>query len=172
MTLITFSIAWLIGIPAAQHLHPPLMLIGLLAVVPLAVLFLWKEDPGVRQIAASGLFLLLSSLRYTLFLPDLADPGHIAAYPDQGWATLWGRVVGEPDVQDSYANIRLAMDQLRIDGEEHLVKGRVLVRAPRYPTYTYGDELEVEGKLETPPVFEGFSCRDYLARQGIHGVVG
>jgi competence protein ComEC len=46
------------------------------------------------------------------------------------------------------------------------------VRAPRYPAYTYGDELEVEGKLETPPVFEDFSYRGYLAHQGIHGIVG
>jgi len=36
----------------------------------------------------------------------------------------------------------------------------------------YGDELEVEGKLETPPVFEDFSYRDYLARRGIHGMIG
>jgi len=172
MTLITLSTAWLIGIAAAHWLRPPLPVIGLLAILPLAGLMLWRDDAKVRQIAACGLFLLLGSLRYTLSLPELSDPGHITAYRDQGEITLWGQVVGEPDVRDTYTNLRLAVDRVRIEEEEHRVKGRVLVRAPRYPAYVYGDELEVEGELETPPVFEDFSYRDYLARKGVHGMVG
>ncbi|MFQ6000577.1 MAG: DNA internalization-related competence protein ComEC/Rec2, partial [Anaerolineae bacterium] len=38
----------------------------------------------------------------------------------------------------------------------------------RYPGYAYGDLLEIEGELETPPEFESFSYKDYLARQGIY----
>jgi competence protein ComEC len=172
MTLITLSTAWLIGIAAARYLSPPLAVIGLVATLPLAALLLWRDDPGVRRIAACGLFLLLGSARYTLSLPDLSDPSRIAAYTDQGEVILWGRVVGEPDVRDTYTNLRLAVDRVRIEDEEHLVKGKVLVRAPRYPVYLYGDELEVEGELETPPVFDDFSYRDYLARKGIHSMVG
>jgi competence protein ComEC len=153
MTLIYLSTAWLIGIAAARYVNLPLELIGLLAILPFAALLLWKEDPDARRLAACGLFLLLGSLRYTLSLPDLADPGYIAAYRDQGEVTLWGRVVGEPDVRDTYTNLRLAVDRVQIEDEEHLVKGKILVR-------------------ETPPVLDDFSYRDYLARQGIHGIVG
>ena len=172
MTLITLSTAWLFGIAAAHWLRPPPALIGLLAVLPLAGLILWRDDPRVRRIASCGLFLLLGSLRYTLSLPDLTDPGHIAAYTGRGQVILWGRVVGEPDVRDTYTNLRMAVDRVRIEKEEHLVKGKILARAPRYPAYTYGDELEVEGKLETPPVFEEFSYRDYLARQEMYVMLG
>jgi len=172
MTLITLGTAWLIGIAAAHIVSPPLVLFGLLAVLPLAGFVLWRDDPKVRQIAACGLFLLLGSTRYTLSLPELADPGHIAAYRDQGPVALGGRVVGELDVRDTYTNLRLVVDRVQTEQEEHLVKGRILVRAPRYPAYRYGDELEVEGKLETPPAFEDFSYRDYLARRGMHGMVG
>jgi competence protein ComEC len=63
------------------------------------------------------------------------------------------------------------VDRVQIEGEEHVVKRIILVRAPRYPGYRYGDELEVQGVLETRPVFQGFSYRDYLAHQGIHGMV-
>lgn len=179
MTLVYLSTAWLIGIAAAHWLQPPLApstslragLIGLLAILPLAGFLLWRNDPGVRRIAACGLFLLLGSVRYTLSLPDLSDPSHIAAYTDRGWVTLWGRVVGEPDVRDTYTNLRLAVDRVKIEGEKHPVKGAILIRAPRYPRYNYGDELEVEGVLETPPIFERFSYRDYLARQGIYGLL-
>jgi competence protein ComEC len=172
MTLITLSTAWLTGIAAAHYLSPPLPLIGLLAILPLAALLLWRDDAEVRRIAACGLFLLLGSARYTLSLPNLSDPGHIAAYRDQGWITLQGRMVGEPDVRDTYTNLRLAVDRVQVEDEVNVVKGRVLVRAPRYPAYVYGDELDVRGELETPPVFDDFSYRDYLARRGIHGMIG
>jgi hypothetical protein len=125
MTLITLSTTWLLGIAAGRYVNPPLALIGLLVILPLAALLLWKDDPSVRRIAACGLFLLLGSARYTLSLPSLADPGHIAANTDQGEITLWGRVVGEPDVRDSYTNLRLAVDRVRIDEGKPMVKGRV-----------------------------------------------
>ena len=77
MTLIILSTAWLIGIAAARYVNLPLELIGLLAILLVAALILWRDDAKVRQVAACGLFLLLGSLRYTLSLPDLSDPGHI-----------------------------------------------------------------------------------------------
>lgn len=171
MTLIYLSTAWLMGIAAAHWLCPPLALIGLLAILPLVGLLLWRDDPKVQRTYACGLFLLLGSARYTLSLPDLDDPRHVAAYRDRGLVTLWGRVVGEPDVRDTYTNLRLAVDRMAIEEEERSVKGAILVWAPRYPAYVYGDELKVQGSLETPPVFEGFSYRDYLARQGIYGLL-
>jgi hypothetical protein len=119
MTLIALSAAWLIGIAAAHWLHPPLALIGMVAVLPLVAFFLWWDDPKARRVAACGLFLLLGLLRYTLSLPNLSDPGHIAAYRDRGQAILWGRVVGEPDVRDTYTNLRLAVDRVRIEREDH-----------------------------------------------------
>jgi competence protein ComEC len=180
MTLIILSAAWLIGIAAARYVSPPLApsaalragLIGLLAVPPLAALILWRDDAQVRPVATCGLYLLLGSLRYALSVPVLTDPGHIAVYRGQGEMTLWGKVAGEPGVRDTYTNLGLAVDRVQTDGEEQLVNGNVLVRARRYAAYIYGDELEAEGEPETPPVFDGFSYRDYLARQRIHGTVG
>jgi competence protein ComEC len=29
----------------------------------------------------------------------------------------------------------------------------------------------VTGELETPPIFEGFSYKDYLARQGVYSII-
>jgi hypothetical protein len=131
-----------------------------------------KNDAKVRRIAACGLFLLLGSLRYTASVPDLANPGHVAAHRDRRRVTVWGTVAEEPHVRDAYTNLRLPVDRPQIEDEKHLVKGRVLVRAKRYPAYSYGDGLELEGVLKTPPVFEDFSYRDYLAGRGIHGMIG
>jgi hypothetical protein len=125
MTLITLRIAWLIGI-AVHYLSPPLApsaalragLIGLLAILPLAAFILWTDDLKVRGIAACGLF--LGSLRCTLSLPDLSDAGHIAQaqqlrpHTDRGWITLWGRSVGESHMRETYANLRVAVDRVKI----------------------------------------------------------
>jgi hypothetical protein len=127
MTLISISTAWLTGIATAHYSSPPLApsaalragLIGLVAALPVAGLILWRDDRKVRRTAACGLFLLLGSLRYTLSLPALSDLSHIAAHRDQGKVTLGGRVVGGPGVRDTYTNLRLTVDRVRIEDEEH-----------------------------------------------------
>jgi len=50
-------------------------------------------------------------------------------------------------------------------------KGAFLVVASRYPEYSYGDELMVEGFLEEPSIFEGFNYKGYLAKEGVSAVL-
>jgi competence protein ComEC len=64
------------------------------------------------------------------------------------------------------------VDRVQIQDEEHPVRGRVLVRVKQHPAYVYSDELKVEGKLDTAPVFETISYCNYLALRGIHGMIG
>ena len=77
----------------------------------------------------------------------------------------------EPDIRDYYINLRLRSESIEVGDTPQPVNGLVLVRAPRYPEYAYGDRLTVSGQLETPPVFDTFSYRDYLARFGIHSMM-
>ncbi len=167
--------AWIAGLIAAHHYLVPLgvapLSLVMLSLLPLAALFLWREDRSVRLGGACALALLLAALRYQAVLPNLDDPGQVAHYNDGGWVTLEGIVRGYPDVRDTWTNLRLEADSIEIGGEAHLVSGAVLVRAPRFPAYQYGDRLRVSGRLQTPPQFEGFSYPDYLARQGIYSVV-
>ena len=172
MTLIYLGSAWLAGILLGSLLHPPLEFLWLLTPLPVAVLLLWRQERQARLPAACALALLLGALRYdAAALPQRFDEGHIAHYNDRGWVAIRGVVVGEPDVRATYANLRLAAEELEVEGREREVRGLVLVRAPRYPEYRYGDELEVEGLLTTPPVFQDFSYKDYLARQGIYSLL-
>ena len=168
MTLVYLSTAWLIGIGAARYVNLSLELMGLRAVLAITGLVLWRDHRGMRQVPASGLLLFLRSAGHTFSLPDPSDPNHIAAYRDHGPVALWGRVVHEPDVRDSCTNLRLAVDRVQIEEEEHQARSKVPARAPHYPAHMYVDERD----SETPPVFRELSCRDYLARRGIHGMIG
>jgi hypothetical protein len=121
--------------------------------------------------------------------------------------TLAGVVVDEPDVRDTYQNLRLRAETLTMESvgagragapigplrgrpaptqpaptnragvtpaptpDTRPVTGLVLVQASRYPAHAYGERLVVSGELETPPVFEDFSYKDYLARQGVYSML-
>jgi competence protein ComEC len=170
MPLVYLSVAWLAGIALASLLRPPGALLALAAILPLAVLFLWRADRRARLLAGCGLLLLLGAGRYLLALPHF-DAGDLAAYNGQGRVTVQGAVVGEPDVRGSYTNLRLRVDNLLLENASHTVEGVALVRVSRYPEYRYGDRLQVAGLLETPPEREDFSYKDYLARQGVYSLV-
>ena len=74
-------------------------------------------------------------------------------------------MVGEPDERDYYCNLRVRAERLTLPGgAEVAVNGLVLVKADLYPAQSYGDRVLIEGALETPPVLEDFSYKDYLAR--------
>jgi competence protein ComEC len=171
MLLTYLSIAWMAGIYLGSRVALPFTLWGLTALLPLSVAWLWRQVPHVRLAALCGLVLCLGALRYVVAQPRF-DERSVAAYNDQGWVTLTGVVAAEPDVRDTYINLRVEAETLAVgDGAPIDVEGAVLVRAPRYPEHVYGERLDVRGQLETPPVFDTFSYRDYLARKGIYSLV-
>jgi len=172
MTLIYLGCAWLAGIFLGSLLPLPSGFVWLLTSLPLASLLLWRKDQRVRLISVCFLPLLLGTLRFNAKAPlQNFGEGHIAYYNDQGWVKIEGTISGEPDVRDTYTNLPVEVSKIEVDGQECKVTGTVLVRAPRYPQYDYGDELKIEGLLETPPEFEDFSYREYLARQGIYSML-
>jgi competence protein ComEC len=181
MTLIALGLAWLAGIALAGWLEPPLPVLALLALPALGILLLWRKEPAPRLSAACALALLAGGARLLAATPHIG-PDDLAYYNDQGRVELIGVVVDEPDVRDTYQNLRLRAESLTLSpvgvgtrptptGDERPVSGLVLVRAPRYPPHAYGDRLDVAGELETPPIYEGFSYRDYLARQGVYSII-
>ncbi|MFQ6014686.1 MAG: DNA internalization-related competence protein ComEC/Rec2 [Anaerolineae bacterium] len=170
MTLIYLGCAWLVGIYVASLWQPPLPILWLLTLPPAVGLILGWRKWQFRMASLCLLTLVLGSLRYSASLPHL-DPTTLAHYNDGDLLKLRGIVVAPPDVRDRGVNLEVAAHQLELEGRWQAVSGKALVRVTRYPAYHYGDELEVEGRLETPPEFEDFSYRHYLARKGIHSMI-
>jgi competence protein ComEC len=173
--LVLIAGAWVAGLLVAHHwLAPagvepaPLVLLGL---IPLVVLLLWRKNRPLYLGSACALALLLGAVRYQAAIPNVDDPKSVSYYNDGDWVSLEGTVSGYPDVRDTWTNLRLDVELLEGEGQMHVVHGTVLVRAPRFPEYRYGDQLRVSGRLETPPELEGFSYRDYLERQGIYSLI-
>jgi competence protein ComEC len=155
----------------AEALNLPWQIWPVLGLAAFLGLLLWRDNRRVRLGALCALALAAGAGRFLLAAPRF-DENALATYNDQGWIKLEGVVVDEPDVRDTYVNLRLRAEYLTLPGgEKRAVDGLALVKTTRYPKRQYGDRLAVEGMLETPPVFETFSYRDYLARQGIHAMM-
>lgn len=169
--LIRFGLAWLAGIVLASWLNFPWQLVVLAALPALGALWLYGQNAHARLWVLMAIALLAGAFRFLFFQP-VFDENSLAFYNDSPTPVkVTGIVVDEPDVRDTYINLRLKAETLQIKGAARSVAGLLLVRAPRYPERSYGDRLTVTGQLETPPVFENFSYKDYLARFGIHSLM-
>ncbi len=172
MTLFWLGAAWLTGIAAGRMaalvVWQWLVLAGL-ASAAMVVFWRWR---GWRLWFACMAMAAFGASRLQAKLP-VFDETHIAMHNDSGrYATITGVVVDFPDVRDTYVGLRVDVVSVRLSGgTEVLVHGRVLVRAPRFGTYAYGDRVRASGFLDTPPDFEDFSYREYLARQGVHSLM-
>ncbi len=171
MRLVYLTLSWLAGIALGRVLAPPwqaLFLVGWAATVGWIA---WRNSPLPRFLCICLLLAALGAGRLLAALPRL-PPNGLAHFNDVGPVLIEGTVVAAPDERDTHTRLRLRAERLTLpDGQQVPVQGLALVRLPRYPTFSYGDRLQVTGLLETPPDFADFSYREYLARQGIFSLV-
>lgn len=112
----------------------------------------------------------LGAARWQIAQPKIT-PEHVAYYNDTAIPMMVvGVVQGMPDVRDSYINLRVKVETIRVEHEvEHMqAAGLVLARLPTSSQLAYGDRVVLTGLIESPPEGEEFSYAEYLARQGVY----
>jgi len=178
MTLVYLGCVWLLGIYLGSLFGFPPWAPAVMAVLFLAASFLLRRYPRARlgrseALRLGSICLVVLSLgmwRYSLARPILI-PGPLAAYNEGEQVTLRGLIVNDPAARDRTTNLQVAVQELRATAAWVPIAGQVLVQAPSYRDYRYGDEVEISGQLQTPSDSGGFSYRAYLARQGIHSLL-
>ena len=110
------------------------------------------------------LFLFIGIFYYQ-FREETIDENHIAFFNDEK-VVFQGKVIKEID--ERLDKIKITLGNIVIDGKG--LSGKVLVNAPLYSDYQYGDALEVECKIEDPGLIEDFDYGNYLSRYGIYSV--
>ncbi len=170
--LAIYAIGWMIGIGLAPAMPQPWWAWLLLAALAAGGAWLVRRDPPMRQWAIAAALLGLGAARWVVAQP-VYDASFIGSYNDKGEVTLEGVVIGEPDVRDTYVNLRVAADTLLGKDARSVVpvQGTALVQVPRFPAIAYGQRIRANGDLQTPPVFDDFSYADYLARQGVYSLL-
>ena len=171
MRLFWVGLIWLAGIALGRFLN--LSAGSLLIASGLGLLLAVVGENRLRWLGVGVAVLFLGAWRLAVAVPEF-DSSHVSAHNDTFQiVTLIGLVTDFPDVRDEYIGLRVASDSLRYSdsGGTQEITGKVLVRADRFGSFAYGDRVEALGILETPPEFQDFSYRDYLARQDIFSLM-
>jgi len=170
MWLLYISCAWVAGVFLGSKVGLPLVALPL-GLLPFLLIPFFPSNKKTLIVAGLCLLALLSgSLRFPLSLPQI-DKHSLCFYNDKGIVEIQGMVAEEPDVRGSYCLVTFSANEVTINSESEEVSGTVLTRVSRYPAYHYGDVLKVIGELETPPQFEDFDYKGYLAHQGIYSII-
>jgi len=165
------GLIWLAGIALGRSLNLPAG--SFLIASGLGLLLAVVGEHRLRWLGVGVAVLFLGAWRLAVAVPDF-DSSHISAHNDKFQiVTLTGLVTDFPDVRDEYIGLRVASESIRYSDAElpQATTGKVLVRADRFGSFSYGDRVEAVGILETPPEFQDFSYRDYLARQDIFSLM-
>jgi competence protein ComEC len=170
VTLIYLSAAWVTGIYLGSKTALPWGII-FTGFLPLCLIpFLWRYK---KQLLIAGfcLFALLGGcIRLQSSLPVINEQ-QLQFYNDKGTVEIEGMVCTEPEAGNTTSTLQLSASGIRIDDTEKEISGKALIRVPRYQEHHYGDILKITGKAETPPQFDDFDYKAYLARQGIYSVI-
>ena len=171
MPLVYLGTGWFIGIALASALHLPLEFLLLAFLVPIGGLLLWRNDRRARLLWISISFSLAGAIWFTYRLPRF-DQNSLSTYNGIGGVTIEGVIDADPDVRDTYVNLRVNAERLTTpDRSSRLIEGVVLVRPSRPAEFRYGDRLRVTGQLTAPPEFATFNYADFLARQGVYSMI-
>ncbi len=162
------AIAWLLGIAAASftgaEASASLAAAGLLGVISFAVRPRWTT---LALIAAGSVFIFAATWRYESTTPEHSP---IARFNDGDSVRLRAIISDEPDDRGSSRLYRMDVQESYSEGGWRPDSGGLLMRTSLFPKYEYGDLLEIQGKLETPPSFDDFDYRDYLFRRGVDSI--
>lgn len=164
MLLIALAFAWLAGlVPVATWGAPWWMGAAWIAasVPALALMTSRVRWPVVLALAGAA---LAAGWRIDSGLATHAPP--VAGYIGQE-VTLTGTVVSEPDPGTVSTSYELRVDHLEVDGTKVPDAGIVRVTLHQYAEFLPGDLLRVTGKVDLPPVFDGFDYRSYLRQRGV-----
>lgn len=172
MSLFLLSAGWVVGLALSPHtpFHSSHWL--LLAGLCLLAILLSRDSRNARLLFGFILALCLAAARGQHFQQNL-QPGLLAKFNDLPHSVqINGVIHGYPEERDGHTAFILRAESIQIDnGPITTVDSRLLARADRLTDWAYGDRVALVGRLETPPEFEDFSYRAYLARQGIFSLL-
>ena len=115
---------------------------------------------------------MLGAARFEAAQPNIAAD-HIAWLNGKGQVEVSGWISApvEPGGESTLIRLKVETAGLADDNgnaSPQPFKGTILVRLPGTKALNYGDRLTLRGALQQPPEWDGFSYRDYLARQGVY----
>lgn len=140
-----------------------------------------NSGPSPALLAALLLSVAVGGLRYASHpLAPCWTPTDLAFYnlpPNRAFdraapaVTITGYISSYPVVADAQQRLHIMAKTVTTDSGVHTVQGELRLSTGIRQRHSYGQPVRVQGRLVTPPDFEDFSYREYLARKGIHSLL-
>lgn len=154
-----FSLVFFLAGVGLESLKLNFWILIITAVLAAVFIFLWFWKKNRRFLWIAGLSLLIlvgavySSARSENFANKFVPVGETLDFQ--------GLIVNNPTPQGNIQNLYV---QTKLSGAEV----KVLIKAPRYPEFHYGDLIVVNGAVKRP---EPESYAQYLAKEGMSAVI-
>jgi len=116
-------------------------------------------------------FFVLGVIRISLATTgaEMTDVSYFNDIPQK--ITIEGLVTIQPELRNNAQYIMLSAEKIYFPERVFETGGRVLIKAGTFPSYQYADKIKVSGQLLSPADFEGFSYKDYLAKDNVYSVM-
>jgi competence protein ComEC len=162
--LIGISCSWIVGIWLGTLFNFPATWM-LSAVLPVPFIFIFKELRKPLLIIALSLLFFFAGSWLSTELNHQTNP--VTTYSNQGRVSFEGFVSDPPEKRDNRSQIVFTIR--KIDGQ--VANGKVLYNTYSTPNIQYGDIIQGDASFQSPPIFEDFDYKAYLAGQGIYAIV-
>ncbi len=144
---------------------------GGMAILGIAIGSLLKRAiPLAIGTAALGCMIAFASVARTTHVPSILT---LDSYATGKTMVVTGRIADAPDKRAEYVRYTVAAESVKESqtGAAIPVSGLVLVKdTAAWPTYAYGQTVEVTGILEKPERIDDFAYDRYLSRYGIYAL--
>ncbi len=140
-----------------------------------AIVFVYKYfvEEKDRKILIAIAFLLLGIIAGMgrMYFSDLNQKSQLDGFVYQK-VTAEGIIVAEPDVRETNTKLTIKLSTISTGTVMQEVQEKILVSAPIYPEYSYGDKVKVEVVLKEPTNIESddgrvFDYQGYLRVRGV-----
>lgn len=134
-------------------------------VISFLIIIFWSYKTACFVLFCS-LFFILGGLRFLITIPH-HQSDQISFYINKKIEFV-GIVDEEPDIRIDKAYYVIKVKEVLEQNKSKRIKGKVLVAAPLYPEYVYGDELKIRCKFQHPQNDSStFRYDKYLAARSI-----
>ncbi|MFA6397429.1 MAG: ComEC/Rec2 family competence protein [Candidatus Paceibacterota bacterium] len=148
-----------------------IIFLALISVIVFLLHFLFKETQKPAFFIA--IFLIALSLGILRFhISDLNNGDQVLNNSINSKVSLIGTINDEPDQRDKNIKLEVKLENVVVENKEILVNSKALITTEMFPTFYYGDRIQINGTLKIPSNFENengqtFDYVSYLRKDGI-----
>lgn len=169
-----FCLSFSLGVFIASFFKIPILALFVSVIIAIISISIFWPNKRVVVCCFALIFAVLGVYRYQMF-SEKTDIVNFDVDSNKN-IVFQGVIAEEPNVRIKDTQYVIEVESLGVlQGEriiyDNKIPGKILVTASHYPSYKYGDLVEIDGKITIPKKFDSFDYREYLAKDGVYYII-